>query len=419
MAPARPAASISSPSDASLIAKAAGGKDAQYAPPSNIKTDPSGAQTTPETAPYGVPSRIGEISNSTSPTVKVGLLIPLSGPSAALGKSMLDAAILAVYDKYSSMAARDITARIELLPEDTGESIENAEKAAQDAVEAGATILLGPVFGKQVNAVASIAHPKGVPVITFSNNTTVASEGVYLFGFIPEQQVVRVIQYASTHKFTNVAALVPSNPYGATIVKQLSTEMRKSGGRAHPIEYYQEDLSSLDVNVGRMARFFQEQQNNSSQALFIAEGGSKLKKLSDILAANNITSSKMQFLGTGLWDDTEFNKNPNLIGGWFASSPPEKSQAFEQHFNTNYGYKPDRLASLSYDAVALAATLAISANGKPITTPLITDPVGFSGPANGIFRFREDGVIERGLSVLALAPGGFKTVEMAPVMFNQ
>lgn len=408
-------------SEAAQIAQGAGASPSDYAPPSNIKTEPPGAQVSPENPPYGVPTRIGEAVNI--PTIKVGLLLPMTGTSSALGQSMLDAAVLAVYDKYASMAQRDINARIELLPEDTGDSIEGAEKSAQDAIEAGATILLGPVFGKQVSAVASIARHKNVPVITFSNNATVAGDGVYLFGFIPEQQVIRVIQYAITRKFTNVAALVPSNPYGATIVKQLSAEMRKNGGRAHPIEYYQENMSSLDINVGRLSRFLQEQQSAGTtagnQALFIAEGGAKLKTLTDTLTMNGINSSKVQLLGTGLWDDTDITKLTTLSGGWFASSPPEKYHSFEQHFQTAYSYKPDRRASLSYDAVALAATLANAAGTKGFTTSLIVDPVGFNGPANGIFRFHEDGTIERGLSVLAISPNGFKTVDPAPTLFNQ
>ncbi len=287
--------------EAAEIARAAGGTTVaggninDYAPPTNIKVDPIGGQTTPETAPFGAPTHSGAEAVST-PTIKIGLLIPMTGGSAELGQSLLDAAILAVYDKYSTMAPRDITARIELLPEDTGDSIEGAEKSAQDAIEAGATMILGPVFSKQVSAVASIARSKNVPVVTFSNNATVAGDGVYLFGFIPEQQVVRVIQYAISRKFSNVAALVPSNPYGATIVKQLSTEMRKNNGRAHPIEYYQENLSGLDVNVGRLSRFLQEQQTNKGQALFIAEGGAKLKSLTETLTMNNIALARFSSL---------------------------------------------------------------------------------------------------------------------------
>jgi ABC-type branched-subunit amino acid transport system substrate-binding protein len=387
--------------------------DSEYAPHSHLSSEDIAAVAK---GGYAPPSHIGEESKAV--TVKVGLLIPMSGESTALGKSLLDAAVLAIYDKYSALSPRDITAKVELIPMDTGDSIDGAEKAAQDAIAQGATLILGPVFSKQVTAVASIAHSKDIPVITFSNNVTVEGDGIYLFGFIPEQQVARIVQYALSQNISNIAALVPSNPYGAAIVKQLSAEVRKSGGRAHPIEYYPEDMQNLEVNVGRLARFLQDE-NTKGQALFIAEGSEKLKKLTDTLAANGITRANVQLLGTGLWDDPEITRWPNVQGGWFASSPPEKYEAFEQHFLATYGYKPERRASLSYDAVALAATMAIASKGEGFPKSMITDPVGFSGPANGIFRFHDDGSIERGLSVLVVTPGGFKTIAPAPTMFDQ
>lgn len=382
-----------------------------YAPPSHLSKD-----TAISGEGYAPTSHIDAANKAV--TVKIGLLIPMSGASKALGKSLLDAAVLAVYDKYSVMSPREITAKIELLPEDTGDTIEGAEKASQDAIEGGATLLLGPVFSKQVSAVASIARSKHIPIITFSNNTTVAGAGVYLFGFMPEQQVVRIVQYSLAHKMTNVAVLVPSNPYGAAIVKELSSEMRKRGGRAYPVEYYPEDLHDLNINIDRLSRFLQDDPGKN-QALFIAEGSQKLKVITDALAANSITSSKIQFLGSGLWDDPEINRWPALTGGLFASSPPEKYHAFAQHFASTYGYAPERRASLSYDAVALAATIAISTSGTGFPASTFTDPVGFSGPANGIFRFHDDGTIERGLSVLMVTPQGFRTIEPAPALFDQ
>jgi ABC-type branched-subunit amino acid transport system substrate-binding protein len=384
-----------------------------YAPPSKLNAEEAAQAAQGNFAP---PSHIGESSKAA--TVKVGLLIPMSGDSKALGKSLMDAAVLAIYDKYAVLSPREITAKVELLPEDTGDTVEGAEKAAQDAIQSGATLILGPVFGKQVTAVASIARSKHIPILTFSNNVAIAGEGVYLFGFIPEQQVMRIVQYAMSHKTTNIAALVPSNPYGAAIVKQLSAEVRKQGGRAYPIEYYPENMSALDVNVGRLARFLQDEPNKG-QALFIAEGSQKLKVLADSLAANGITSANVQFLGTGLWDDPEITRWPSLSGGLFASSPPEKYHAFEQHFIATYGYKPERRASLSYDAVALASTIAISSGGNGFPIATLVDPVGFSGPANGIFRFHEDGTIERGLSVLQVTPQGFRTIDPAPTTFIQ
>ena len=389
-------------------------KPEDFAPASHINKD----EPTPGVDGYGPKSAIGEDMTSKAPVVKVGLLIPISGDYTELGKSLLDAAVLAVYDKYSTLSPHEVTARVELLPEDTGDTVEGAEKAAQDAIQSGATLILGPVFSKQVTVVAGSARHKNIPVITFSNNIAVAGDGVYLFGFIPEQQVIRIVQYSLTHNIANIAALVPSNPYGAAIVKQLSTEIRKHNGRVHPIEYYSEDMSSLDNNVSRLARFLQDEASKG-QSLFIAEGGDKLKTLTDMLTSNGINATNIQLLGTGLWDDPELTKIQALAGGWFASSPPEKYRSFEQHFMSVYAYKPERRASLSYDAVALVVNLALASSGTGFPKDMITDQAGFNGPANGIFRFHEDGSIDRGLSVLMITPTGFKTIDPSPTMFNQ
>ncbi|HEU5046709.1 MAG TPA: penicillin-binding protein activator [Rickettsiales bacterium] len=414
-APATPApASSSTPPATPAPAQGNQGNNG-FAPPSHINNEP------PPPAPVGVyalPTNLGEGALKNVPTVKVALLVPLTGASADVGKSFLDAGVLALYDKYNALSTHETTAKVELLPKDTGDTIEGAEKAAQDAIQEGATLILGPVYSKQVSVVASSARHQNIPVITFSNNMAVAGEGVYLFGFVPEQQVVRIVQYSLGHNITNIAALVPSDPYGAAIVKQLSQEMRKHNGRIYPVEYYSEDMQALDNNVGRLSRFIQDE-GTKNQALFIAEGGKKLKTLTDTLVANGISANNVQMLGTGLWDDPELLKWPNVNGGWFASSPPEKYTAFEQHFMTTYSYRPERRSSLAYDATALAVNLALSSSGKGFPTEKILDPVGFNGPANGIFRFHDDGSVERGLAVLMVTPAGFKTIDPAPTMFNQ
>jgi branched-chain amino acid transport system substrate-binding protein len=390
----------------------------EFAPATKIAGGDDEKQVKPiiPDANYAPATQIGEAAKTA--TVKVGFLIPMSGESSELGKSLLDAAVLAIYDKYSTISSRDNTAKIELLPKDTGDSIENAERAAQEAIAEGAEIIIGPLFSRQVSGVAAIAKNKKVPVITFSNNVSVAGDGVYIFGFTPEQQVTRIVQYYIKNKNSNIAAIVPSTPYGAAIIKQLSTEVRKKGSRVQPIEYYSEDMASLDKNIIRLSRYLQEEQSKG-QSLFIAEGGDKLKILTDNLAYNGITASNVQYIGTGLWDDVTTLKLPHLYGAWFASSPPDKYQEFEKYFVKTYNYKPDRRASLSYDATALIINIALSSGGKGFPKNIITDQVGFNGPANGIFRFRDDGVIERGLSILMITANGFKTVEPAPSSFNE
>src|SRR6185369_12152705 len=84
-------------------------KKDDFAPATNIKQDEA-PKPDAATAPFAPATRIGEEITTNVAKIKVALLIPMSGDSTALGKSLLDAAVLAVYDKYTTLAAREITA---------------------------------------------------------------------------------------------------------------------------------------------------------------------------------------------------------------------------------------------------------------------------------------------------------------------
>jgi hypothetical protein len=55
----------------------------------------------------------------------------------------------------------------------------------KQALADGNRLFLGPLLAEDVRAVAPVARRAGVPVIAFSNDVSVAGDGVYLMGFIP------------------------------------------------------------------------------------------------------------------------------------------------------------------------------------------------------------------------------------------
>jgi ABC-type branched-subunit amino acid transport system substrate-binding protein len=63
---------------------------------------------------------------------------------------------------------------------DEGNGGANAANAAQQLLAQGAEIIVGPLFGPSVSAVAPIARDRGVPVLAFSTERSVAGNGVYL-----------------------------------------------------------------------------------------------------------------------------------------------------------------------------------------------------------------------------------------------
>ena len=122
---------------------------------------------------------------------------------------------------------------------------------------------------------------------------------------------------------------------------------------------------------------------------------------------------KVKLIGTGQWDDPEVLNIPEMQGAWFPAAPQDAHQIFEKRFFAAYGYKPVRLASLAYDAVALVSQLTMATPGTGITTEAITNPAGFIGPANSLFRLNVNGTSQRQLGIMEVESDGFKVIDPA------
>ncbi len=126
--------------------------------------------------------------------------------------------------------------------------------------------------------------------------------------------------------------------------------------------------------------------------------------VSQALTTAGINGKKAQLLGTGLWNDARVLKLPALQGAWFSAPENGGFNAFATRYRAKYGVDPPRIATLSYDAVSLAAALAHTQGSQRYSDNVLTNRSGFNG-ADGVFRFQPDGTNERGLSVLEIDRG--------------
>lgn len=345
-----------------------------------------------------------------TPSLKIALLIPLSGESAAVGNALLDAATMALYDSYVSVPSGQIHTQLVIIPKDTGSNTADTMKAARQAIEQGATFIIGPLFSQSVTALKPILKEKNIAMLSFSNNKAVADANIYTFGFLPEQQVQRIAEYAYLNNLQRVAILAPNDAYGEKVRDTLSEIYTKKGGQAAPAELYAPSQANIDAAVARIAGAYNNApEDRRFQAIFIADGGSQTRNILKALSRNNINLKKIKLLGTGIWDDEELTKIPEMEGAWFPSSPPDIYRVFEKRFITTYGYKPARLAGLAYDAVTIAAQIAMSGNG--ISASALTDPKGFFTPADGLVRLSPKGQSDRKLAVMEVTPQGFKVID--------
>ncbi len=368
-------------------------------------------------------------------TVRVGLLLPLSGPDGVLGTAMLRASQMAVFDIADDAFL--------LLPHDTAGTPDGANAAARATLARGARLLLGPLFSESVAATIEPAREAGVNIVAFSNNRAVAGNGSYLIGLLPREQVVRVVGYAREQGVLRYAVLAPDTPYGRQVVDDLAEVVAAVGGTLTRIEYFAENPDDMSRAVRQMARYDSrraaliqlrkelEERGESSadlktldtwgdldfDALFVPASGAELKQIAALLPFFDVDTSKVRLLGMASWMTPGLGREPALVGAWFAAPITETRDDFERRYRELYGEPPHPLAILAYDATALAAVLARAEGGATFDAEALTSANGFAG-AGGIFRFLSSGQVQRGLAVLEVEPWGFGVRSPSPETFE-
>ncbi|MDX1974618.1 MAG: penicillin-binding protein activator [Rickettsiales bacterium] len=386
-------------------------------------SQPTSAPTAPLAKPQPVveqtlaPPPIGTIPMNVPP-VKIALLLPLTGESMTVGKAMLDASTMALYDNYFSTPPEDIRSQVVLILKDTGNTAADSARAAKQAIDQGAQFIIGPLFSQSVTAITPLARENNLGMLTFSNNRQVAAPSIYTFGFLPEQQVARMAEYTYLRNYTRVALLAPNDSYGTKIQESLVPAFAQKGGTVAPVELYAPNPANIEAAVARLAAYNNSTQSTRFEAIFIADGGPQLKTIIAALKKTNIDLTKIKLFGTGLWDDPEIAKIPEMQGAWFSSSPSEAYRNFEKRFTTTFGYKPMRLAGLAYDAVTVAIRLTMS-NPHGLSDTALTRDDGFEGLANGLVRLRPSGISDRKLAIMEVTPGGFKVIDPAPRIYEK
>lgn len=359
----------------------------------------------PEMQSSAAPSA-AELKSKTTGKYRVALLVPLSGNTGKLGKSVLEAAQLALFDAGNPDIA--------LIPIDTTSTVAGSTRAAKEAVSKKANLVLGPIFSNSVSAVTPETRTAGISLISFSNNKSAAGEGVYLMGLMPDQQIDRVVRHAASHGVRTIAAAVPDDAFGAIASGTLKMAASASRIKVAGIEVYDSAKPDLPGVAEKIARLVSNDGGNA--AILFPEAGNRVADFAAALKIHGVYSRNVKFLGSYLWDEPETISNPDLEGAWFASVPLNERERFLSRFEKTFGYRPSIVASLGYDAAALAASLAESPGGADFSREAITSPSGFSG-INGIFRFKKNGLSERGLAVMEIRTGGVSLADPAPSGF--
>jgi branched-chain amino acid transport system substrate-binding protein len=353
-----------------------------------------------QSAAQPVPTIIG-----TGP-VKVALVLPLSatGNAGAVAQSMRNAAELAMAQFQDD---------IQILTKDDAGNAATAQQVAQQSVDEGAEIILGPLFSTSVQAVGQVARARNVPVIAFSTDSSVAGHGVYLLSLLPESDVSRIVDYSVSQGKRSFVALIPENAYGSVVETEFRQDVAEKGGRIVALERFSPGKTQDAARAVAQAA-------TSADALFIPGDPESAPAMVQSLKLSGVNLSRLQLLGTGLWEDQRIFGDPAMQGAWYVGpdpTAPTNYKSFATRYRTKFGSDPARTASSSYDAVTLVAALTKTQGAKRFTPEVLTHASGFTG-TDGVFRFRPDGSNQRGLAVLRVTQSGGQVVSPAPRTFT-
>lgn len=358
--------------------------------------------------------------------LKIGLLLPMGGfdQTAQIAKGMKQAAEMALFEGQRP--------NVQLIVKDDKGTPDGAKAAAEEAIKEGAEIVLGPLFSKSVPGAAAATRAANVPLLTFSNDRQVAGSGVFTLGFSPEQDAQAVAAYASAQNKKRFAMLLPDDGYGQVIGASFRQAVADGGGTVVTAETYPAGANAMIGPSRRIVEAVRQAEGSGApiDALFVPGGQDVLPQLGPLLTYAGFDATKVKMLGSGAWEFTNAGSSDIVVGGWYPGPDPQGWRGFTGRFLKTYASPPPRMASVAFDAVMLAVSLAGEAPGQRFTMANLTRPAGFTG-VDGILRLKPNGTAERELAILEVqkagtiviqAPGsvlqGAKLTEVAPSRVN-
>ena len=374
----------------------------------------SACATNVQSLPFAT-SALGDAKNSqtkpsapaTQPTARIALILPQGGfgPPAVIAKGMKQAVELALFEKNNP--------NIRLIVKDDHGTKEGAEAAATEALNEGAEIILGPLYAASVSGAATIARPRNVPVVAFSNDAKVAGNGVFLMSFLAEQETQRVVAFAASQGKRRFAAFIPDTPYGTVVEAAFRTAVLANGARIVALERYAAEPNQM---LEPARRVFGAVKGSGSQpgadALFLPGGQDLMGHVGPLLTYAGVDTSKTKLLGTGLWDANILGRDQIFQGAWYPAPDMRALTEFSQRFAKTFGTAPPRLATLAYDAANMAMALAGEPPAQRYTAASLSRPGGFEG-VDGVVRFSSGGFPDRSLAVHEVQAFGTRIVSPA------
>ena len=318
---------------------------------------------------------ISNTSISNEKKIRIGLLVPLTGDNAELGKQIV---------KATKLALGDIDAeQIEIYPKDTRSDPNKTLRSAIEFQRDGINLVIGPIFHKNLIFLNEISN---VTFLSLTNKTLDLPKNVISGGVNSTSQLNTIKKFIELNKIKKPIFLIPNLDYDLEIKKAI----KNSKIKIFKEYYYDIEPTKLTKQIEKITNYEIRKQNlldeikrvensnNSNKekeienlkkkytlgevnfdSVIIADFDESLKSVVTSLQYTDVSPKNNYIITFNQWFDESLIKEKSSQPMYFPSINKKNLDSFEKKFFNEFNQYPNHLSLLSYDLVGLIYYLSL------------------------------------------------------------
>ncbi len=340
--------------------------------------------------------------------LSIGVICPFSDRFSVYGQAVHAGIKLAV-----SQFEKRTRQRIRLITKDSaGEPIKALQSANQLIGEEKVTAIVGPIMSGPTIAVAGIAQNNQIPLITpTATDEGISSIGTYIFRLnaTSTSQGYEMAEYAYNRLGHRTFGLLYSTNTGAIqLAQSFASRVRQLGAVVVCDQQYVEGTADFREQMLAL-------RDSLPEAIYIPATPDEIILIAPQLVYHHVDA---QMLGADGWNQEKVIRlgerhveGAIFTAQFYGSVDSQSSMDFRKTFRYEYGYDPDRTATLGYDSVKLILSCIEAGYRTPRTIrTCLAQTRNFEG-ASGRITFTPGGDARRDVIFLTISEGHIMEVK--------
>jgi len=312
-------------------------------------------------------------------TIKIGLILPMTGQQASTGKQIDAAVRLYLQQNGTTVAGR----KIEVILKDDAAVADNTKRIAQELiVNDKVAFIAGFGVTPAALAAAPLATQAKVPEVVMAAGTSIITERspyIVRTSFTLPQSSVIIADWAARNGIKTVVTLTSDYAPGTDAQNSFKERFTKAGGQV--VAELRVPLAAPDF-----APVLQRARDASPDAIFVfvpsGQGGTFIKQFVE----RGLDTAGIKLIGPGdVTDDDLLNAMGDAVLGavtahlYSAAHPSATNKAFVEAFRkANNGLRPNFMAVGGYDGMHLICEALKKTNGATNGDAVIAAMKGMS-----------------------------------------